>query len=345
MQAGQALGQRLGDHAAVAVGRVGLEAQERGPRRRRQLPRERVEVRLCVEVDAVLLDALRDLAVLEVPADVRWRAEPAAVLVGDAPLAECRAQPRLRQPRPPRLRPVADVDQPLDAGRLELGDQLRQQQPFVADRPELRCRQRTCPGRDRGARRGRVRRCVPCRRRRARSRRSSKFSAMRSGSADLGKTTLPSCRCQRRITWPTVRSWASASSFEHRVLEHLAALPERRPRLGDDAALGVLGAQLGLLQVGVQLDLVDDGRHAGLVDDPVEMVGLEVRDADRDEPVGLLELDERLPGVDVACPATGTGQWIRYRSTWSSPRRSKLASKAALASSKPWSELKHLVVT
>jgi len=43
---------------------------------------------------------------------------------------------------------------------------------------------------------------------------------------------------------------------DRRLVEH-GALRERAPCLCDDAALGVLAAQLALLQVGVELDLVD----------------------------------------------------------------------------------------
>src|SRR6185436_9727188 len=83
--------------------------------------------------------------------------------------------------------------------------------------------------------------------------------------------------------------------------EH-GALGERAPRLGDDAAILVLAPQAGLLEARVELDLVDGGGHARLVDDPAQMVGLEVRDADRpDEALGL-QLDERLPRLDVAVP-------------------------------------------
>jgi hypothetical protein len=49
----------------------------------------------------------------------------------------------------------------------------------------------------------------------------------------------------------------------------------------------------------VQLDLVDRRRHPGLLDEAVEMVGLEVRHADRADQPLLLEVDERLPRLDV----------------------------------------------
>ena len=43
--------------------------------------------------------------------------------------------------------------------------------------------------------------------------------------------------------------------------------------------------------------------------------------------------------------ALGIGQWIRYRSNRSRPRRSALASNARRVSSKPWSSFHTLVVT
>ena len=52
--------------------------------------------------------------------------------------------------------------------------------------------------------------------------------------------------CQRSTTWPGVLPCASAISSIDRVVEH-RALRQRAPRLGDDAAVGVLAAQAGLL--------------------------------------------------------------------------------------------------
>jgi hypothetical protein len=64
------------------------------------------------------------------------------------------------------------------------------------------------------------------------------------------------------------------------VVEQLA-LPERAPRLGDDAVLGVLAPELGLRKPGVKLDLVDGRRDAGGVDDRLDVLYAEVGDADR----------------------------------------------------------------
>ena len=97
---------------------------------------------------------------------------------------------------------------------------------------------------------------------------------------------------------------------DHRVFE-LEALPERAPRLGEDAQTLVLAAQADLLEVGMQLDLVDRRRHAGLGDHALEVLRLEVRDADRaDEP--FLPAARRTPSRSrrsgrARAPASGSG--------------------------------------
>ena len=101
---------------------------------------------------------------------------------------------------------------------------------------------------------------------------------MREGVTDLGMTTLPSWTCQRRTTWAGVRESRCAIPVIDGVLEQLAAGGQRAPGLGDDAVLGVEGAQLALLQVRVQLDLVEGRQLAGLVEQPLQVRGLEVAD-------------------------------------------------------------------
>src|SRR6187200_679756 len=54
---------------------------------------------------------------------------------------------------------------------------------------------------------------------------------------------------------------------------------EWRPRLGNDAQLGVRLAQRGLREVRVQLDLVDRRHDVGAVGQPPEVLRAEVRDA------------------------------------------------------------------
>jgi hypothetical protein len=58
------------------------------------------------------------------------------VLVGDPVLGEQRGQLRLRHPGPPRLRPVAHVDDALHARGIELGREGAGHQAFVADGPD-----------------------------------------------------------------------------------------------------------------------------------------------------------------------------------------------------------------
>ena len=65
-------------------------------------------------------------------------AERAAMLVGDAHFRQAGGEARLRHSRSPRLRTEADVDQPLHAGRLQLGDQRLGHQQLVSDRPDGR---------------------------------------------------------------------------------------------------------------------------------------------------------------------------------------------------------------
>src|SRR4051812_39280903 len=79
-----ALAQRLGDDAAVAAGGIGLEAQQRGRRRRVELGGELVDRlgRLGLHVRAVRGVGLGEPAGMEEPPHVRRRAELAAVLVG-----------------------------------------------------------------------------------------------------------------------------------------------------------------------------------------------------------------------------------------------------------------------
>ena len=82
-QAGQAVGQCLRDHPAMAGGGVGLEAQQGGARPADELGRQRVELRPCrgLDVHPEPRRALGRAAGLEQPADVGRRAQRAPVLV------------------------------------------------------------------------------------------------------------------------------------------------------------------------------------------------------------------------------------------------------------------------
>ena len=85
--------------------------------------------------------------------------------------------------------------------------------------------------------------------------------------------------------------------------ERKAARPSGAHELGPDSALAVIGPQRLLLEARVQLDLVDGGRDAGLADDPLQMVAVEIRDADRANASVLPETDQRLPGLHVKAGA------------------------------------------
>src|SRR4051794_19331102 len=145
----------LGEHSPVALGRILLQAKERGGRRRVELVGQGVELVGCrlLDVRAEALAPLRHPAVLEEPAQIGRRAERAAVLIGDAVLRKQGAEPRLRHALPAGLRPVAHVDEPADARVLELGRERAGQQPLVADGPEPRAHRSSVSG---IARRGRA---------------------------------------------------------------------------------------------------------------------------------------------------------------------------------------------
>src|SRR5919199_1680160 len=88
------------------------------------------------------------------------------------------------------------------------------------------------------------------------------------------------------------------------VGEHLRlALPERRPRLGDDAQLAVGLAQLPLLVERMELHLIHDRHDAGLVHQPSQVMRLEVRHPDRPDTSLPAQPDQRAPGLDVLLPA------------------------------------------
>ena len=54
---------------------------------------------------------------------------------------------------------------------------------------------------------------------------TSKFSSIRDWVADLGNTTLPSCRCQRMTACPGVTPWACAIS----TITAIAAAHDKTP--------------------------------------------------------------------------------------------------------------------
>ena len=140
--------------------------------------------------------------------------------------------------------------------------------PGLSVRPTRLCATPPAQGRTKVAGSGPIRSPLSSGRSRMSSSLSSKsktsmFSRIRSGVTDLGMTTLPSCRCQRRIAWAGRLAVALGDRDDRLVVEQ-RALGERAPGLGDDAVLRVPGAQLGLLEARVQLDLVDGRQRAGL---------------------------------------------------------------------------------
>ena len=64
---------------------------------------------------------------------------------------------------------------------------------------------------------------------------------------------------------------------QHGVLQQVATIAQRAPRLSCDAVFSVNGAQRLLREVGVQLNLVDDRNHAGLLDNLAQLLLGEVR--------------------------------------------------------------------
>ncbi len=85
---------------------------------------------------------------------------------------------------------------------------------------------------------------------------------------------------------------------EGRIIQQPAAA-QRAPAFDVDVMDGMKVPDAALLEPGMQLDLVDDGRHAGFADDPLQMVLVEIRNADRLDAAGLPELDQRLPGLGI----------------------------------------------
>jgi hypothetical protein len=82
-------------------------------------------------------------------------------------------------------------------------------------------------------------------------------------------------------------------------LEQSGATSQRRPALRHGAVSSVSRSLLVLREVRVQLDLVDRRRHTGLGDDAVEVLGQEVRGANRAHGAFVTHTDERLPRLDV----------------------------------------------
>src|SRR6185437_11571454 len=85
---------------------------------------------------------------------------------------------------------------------------------------------------------------------------------------------------------------------DRRIAEQTAPT-EGTPRFRSDPPLVMKRAQAALLKPRMKLDLVHRRRDAGFANDPLEVVAIEVRDADRSDPPVLLQTDERLPAFDI----------------------------------------------
>src|SRR5690606_19298817 len=71
------------------------------------------------------------------------------------------------------------------------------------------------------------------------------------------------------------------------------------PALGDDAQSVMLGTHGALLEPGMELDLVERRGDAGSGDDVLDIVALEIGDADGPRLAFLPQADQRLPGFDI----------------------------------------------
>src|SRR5580698_971626 len=88
--------------------------------------------------------------------------------------------------------------------------------------------------------------------------------------------------------------------LDERSFAEQAATSQWAPGFRFDPLLVVKGAQSFLLKFWMKLDLVDRRRDAGFSDDPLDVILVEVRDADRANPSILLQTDQRLPAFDIA---------------------------------------------
>src|ERR1700733_13978989 len=91
--------------------------------------------------------------------------------------------------------------------------------------------------------------------------------------------------------------------LDKRRLAQQAASAERAPGFRLDALLVVKRAERLLLKFWMKLDLVHRRRDARLANDPFDVIGIEIRDADRANPLILLETNQRLPAFDIAVDA------------------------------------------
>ncbi|PAV69655.1 hypothetical protein WR25_16419 [Diploscapter pachys] len=88
-------------------------------------------------------------------------------------------------------------------------------------------------------------------------------------------------------------------AYDRRVLQQVAALPQRAPALRHDAMRLVIRPLFQPLVPRVKLDLVEHRRHARRIDDRVEMLREKVRHADRSRLARVTQAHQRLPRLDI----------------------------------------------
>ena len=131
---------------------------------------------------------------------------------------------------------------------------------------------------------------------------TSKLLAMRSGRTDFGITMKFFSRCQRMMICAGRAAVARRNGADDRIVKVLA-LPQRTPALGGDAQRFMPGDQFTLLELRVQLDLVEHRDDPCRLDDAVEVLGVEVRDADRAHLALFLQAHQGPPRVARTGPA------------------------------------------
>src|SRR5664280_4006 len=123
---------------------------------------------------------------------------------------------------------------------------------------------------------------------------------MRAGVTDFGMTMFPIARCQARVTCAGVALWSRAIAASSGCTSR-SPLPDAS---GDhawvhDAEFCVNLSTRRLLQKRMKFDLVDCRDDSGCCDDSLQVMWLEVRDADRGHSSLVPEADQGTPAVDI----------------------------------------------
>ena len=90
-----------------------------------------------------------------------------------------------------------------------------------------------------------------------------------------------------------------------RLGSEVPAMAERRIRLDHDAALATAGLQLRAPEARMALHLVDGGKHPDLVGQPRDVLGKEVRDANRPDRALVEQPGHHTPRVNVGSQRRG----------------------------------------